>query len=177
MARVIDLKRTVLFASAALLSLASPLAMTQDDGTASSQGASPTASERSGDGVGAGGGGAARAETEPGVGTDAGAAPDLAGMTVSELRDMPVTTSDGERVGRIGDFVLTDNNRLGEAVIDVGGFLGINRKAVAVDLATLAMSRSAEGSPGERHLVLNLTRRELEALPAWEKESGGAQRD
>ncbi|MFD2032266.1 PRC-barrel domain-containing protein [Ancylobacter dichloromethanicus] len=55
----------------------------------------------------------------------------------SDLTGTEVVTSNDEELGSISDLVVERDGRIVAAVIDVGGFLGIGAKPVAVSFASL----------------------------------------
>jgi sporulation protein YlmC with PRC-barrel domain len=73
---------------------------------------------------------------------------------------------DDESIGEVADIVLEEDGKTRAALIDVGGFLGVGEKTVAIPFAEIQASAGEEGM-GER-LVVTLTRDELEQLPAIE---------
>lgn len=52
--------------------------------------------------------------------------------------------SGDEDVGEIGELLLTDDGKLDRAVIDVGGFIGIGEKPVAVNLDELTIMQKGD---------------------------------
>lgn len=111
----------------------------------------------------------------PGAGTDETrtSAIDRSTMTevpVAEMRadDLIGTTVYGagdENVGTIGDVILSADGQVDAVTVDVGGFLGIGAKEVALDFDNLAFMRDGEG---RTHLYTPLTREQLEAQPEYD---------
>ena len=68
------------------------------------------------------------------------------------------------RIGEIDNLVIGGNGQIEQAVVGVGGFLGIGEKNVAVNFADLKpMVRD-----GKIWFVLNKTKDELKAAPAFD---------
>jgi hypothetical protein len=84
-------------------------------------------------------------------------------FTANELIGEGVVNSAGEDVATIADLLLDQNGTLRQVVLDVGGFLGIASKPVAIDVNRLTLP---EGTGGR--LVLGLSKEELTALPPWD---------
>ena len=84
-------------------------------------------------------------------------------FTANELIGEGVVNSAGEDVATIADLLLDENGTLRQVVLDVGGFLGIASKPVAIDVNRLTLP---EGTGGR--LVLGLSKEELTALPPWD---------
>ena len=93
-------------------------------------------------------------------------ADDLIGTTVYGAAD--------ENVGVIGDVILTPDGQVDAVTVDVGGFLGLGAKEVAIDFDTLAFMRDAEG---RMHLYTPLTKEQLEAQPEYDKATFAESRD
>jgi sporulation protein YlmC with PRC-barrel domain len=82
----------------------------------------------------------------------------------SDVVGMQVRNLQGERLGNIEDLVFDfDTGQIAYAVVNVGGFLGIGGRLVAVPLEALAAPR------GEEHLLLNADRERLENAPGFDR--------
>lgn len=81
---------------------------------------------------------------------------EFAGMTVADIVGLDVTSADGEDVGEIDYLISSDNGY--EAIIGIGGFLGLGEYTVALPLENFAMV------DGELKLD-EATEAELEAMP------------
>lgn len=95
-----------------------------------------------------------------GATTKGGVAPDtLLGASVT-------SASDGE-IGEVVDLLVGPDDHIGQAIVEVGGFLGIGSRTVAVDLETL---RERPGAG--QGLATNLTEDELKKLPEYRLANG-----
>lgn len=90
---------------------------------------------------------------------------DIADLTAADLQGARVYGAGDEDVGEISTLVLTDDGKMDRAVIDVGGFLGMGEKSVAVTFEELQIIRSTEG---DLRVYIDSTQEALEALPAYE---------
>lgn len=79
----------------------------------------------------------------------------LSAMTAEELEGKTVITSSGEEVGEIDSIGESESHQARVATIDVGGFLGIAEKKIAIPLAELEMS-------SDGNIVTNLTKEAIE---------------
>jgi sporulation protein YlmC with PRC-barrel domain len=71
----------------------------------------------------------------------------------------------GEKIGVVTDLIMDNSGNVTTAVIGVGGFLGAGKKDVAVPFKDLkVVSRD-----NKDWLVLNQTKEELKAAPAYDK--------
>ena len=82
------------------------------------------------------------------------------GMTVGELDGAAVYDSAGERVGELDDILMGEDGTSMAASLDIGGFLGMGEKDVAIPVTDLA--RSDDG------FMVNLSQEELEAMPEFD---------
>ncbi|RWB50395.1 MAG: PRC-barrel domain containing protein, partial [Mesorhizobium sp.] len=95
----------------------------------------------------------------------------LTEMPINEIRseDLVGTTVYGANdvnVGEIGDVVLTGDKKVDAVIIDVGGFLGVGEKEVAVGMDNLKFMTDKDGN---RYLYTNFTKEQLEAQVAYDK--------
>lgn len=103
----------------------------------------------------------------------------LTAMPVGEIKadDLKGTTVYGAndaKVGEIGDVVLTPDKKADAVIVNVGGFLGIGTKEVAVGLDNLKFMTDKNG---KKYLYTTFTKEQLEAQPAYDKGSYAEKRD
>ncbi|TIW73329.1 MAG: PRC-barrel domain containing protein [Mesorhizobium sp.] len=103
----------------------------------------------------------------------------LTEMPVGEIRgdDLKGTTVYGAndvQVGEISDVVLTPENKPDAVIVDVGGFLGIGEKEVAVGMDNLKFMTDKDG---KKYLYTTFTKEQLEAQAAYDKGSYAEKRD
>jgi sporulation protein YlmC with PRC-barrel domain len=100
---------------------------------------------------------------------------DVTGLSADKLIGTTVYGADDENVGSISDVILATDGKGVEAVImDVGGFLGIGSKSVAVGMDNLAFMADADGN---NYLYTQFTREQLEAQPEYDASSFASNRD
>ncbi|MER8574379.1 PRC-barrel domain-containing protein [Mesorhizobium sp. M1338] len=85
-------------------------------------------------------------------------AEDFVGTTVYGANDV--------NVGEIGDVVLNGDKTVDAVIIDVGGFLGVGEKEVAVGMDNLKFMTDKNG---RRYLYTTFTKEQLEAQAAYDK--------
>lgn len=95
-------------------------------------------------------------------------------ITAEEFVGTTVYGANEENIGEIGDVVLTTDGKVDAVIIDVGGFLGIGEKPVAVGLENLEFMTDGDGN---RYLYTNFSQEELEAQPAYNEAEYAEQRD
>lgn len=98
----------------------------------------------------------------PAIGESA-LASDLIGETVYTSN-----ADNAETIGEVNDLIVGNDGMVDAALIGVGGFLGVGEKNVAVNYKDLTMSMDNDG---DRVVVLATTREELEAAPAFERQT------
>lgn len=107
------------------------------------------------------------AETDMGSGDPMEGMVDPTTLTAEQLQGAPVYDSNDERIGDISELVVAADGTISEAVVDIGGFLGIGAKPVALNFDQIqVMAEDAEGS-GIR-VQLTATEEELDAMPEYE---------
>jgi sporulation protein YlmC with PRC-barrel domain len=124
------------------------------------------------------------APVDPGLTTDqpeAATSPQRQGLTsldaaefsVDQLRGIGVYGINDELIGSISDVITTPEGTSDAVIVDVGGFLGLGAKPVAVGLDNLVISEDVSGA---RYLFINTTRQQLEAQPAYDPATYAAER-
>ena len=83
------------------------------------------------------------------------------GYRASKLLKSSVYNKEGEKVGKIDDFIVLGNGSVAFAVIGVGGFLGIGEKLVAVPAILFETNKK-----GQLELP-DATKEVLKSLPSF----------
>ena len=95
---------------------------------------------------------------------DGYASVDTAAVTSDQLMGVRVYGPNDEDVGEISDLVLDANGTPSQVIVDVGGFLGMGEKPVAIDVTKLQILQASEG--GALRAYIQMTQDELETMPA-----------
>ena len=95
-------------------------------------------------------------------------------IRAEELVGTTVYGANEENVGEIGDVLVTTDGNADAVIIDVGGFLGLGEKEVAVGMDKLAFMTDANGN---KYLYTNFTKEQLEAQTAYDESTWADQRD
>jgi len=90
---------------------------------------------------------------------------DARNFTVDDLQGARVYGTDDEDLGEISELLVEDG-KLTRAVVDVGGFLGIGEKPVAVDFEQLQILQ--HGTDGSLLIYMDATKESLEAQPDYQ---------
>lgn len=83
------------------------------------------------------------------------------GYRASKLKDKTVVNEKGERIGKVDDIIIGKDGKI-FAVLEVGGFLGVGDKLVAVPYESLNL----EGKDG-RVVLAGASREALKKLPVF----------
>jgi sporulation protein YlmC with PRC-barrel domain len=87
-------------------------------------------------------------------------------LTAEEINGSYVYGSNDETVGEIDNLMVGDDGKLTEAVINVGGFLGIGEKPVLVSFDDIQVLKSEDGS--DYRFYINSTKEQLEQMPEYQ---------
>ena len=86
-------------------------------------------------------------------------------MSADELMGTSIVDPQGKDVGKVNDLLIGHDGTISKVLVDVGGFLGMGARTVALDLDQL---QPAQGSGDD--LVIKMTKEQLQALPRMERE-------
>lgn len=92
---------------------------------------------------------------------------DRAALTADDLIGADVHDMNDEDIGNIEDIVLTADGQVGNVIVDVGGFLGIGARSVALAFDDLQIARDEGGMTSSLSVWVDLTEEELENMPEW----------
>ncbi len=90
-----------------------------------------------------------------------------ADLTAEMLKGTTVYDAKDAVVGEVGELILADDGQMKEVIIDVGGFLGMGEKPVALTLDQLEILRQNDGS--DLRVYVAATKEQLEAMPNYSK--------
>ena len=93
---------------------------------------------------------------------------DPALISAEKLVGTNVKVADDTKVGEIGDVILGKDGKIEAYVIDVGGFLGIGEKPVAMSASGLQVMADAAG---EMVIYSPFTKEQLESQPAYDEDA------
>ena len=85
-------------------------------------------------------------------------------ILADELSDAEVVTGDDKNIGEVEDILIGSDHRIRALVVEVGGFLGMGQKEVAVSFDRFQQSR---GEDGKLRLKLQATVDELKAAQTF----------
>ncbi|MCD7111138.1 PRC-barrel domain-containing protein [Rhizobium sp. DKSPLA3] len=90
---------------------------------------------------------------------------DAAMLSADKLIGTPVKVADDTKIGEVGDVILSKDGKLEAYIIDVGGFLGIAQKPVAMSAANIQVMADAKGA---MTIYSPYTKEQLETQPAYD---------
>ncbi|WP_297769044.1 PRC-barrel domain-containing protein [uncultured Roseovarius sp.] len=88
-------------------------------------------------------------------------------VTAEEIEGVAVYDASNAHVGEISNAVLTDDGRVSDVVIDVGGFLGLGEKPVAIPFDKIELRRDNDEMSESLRATTELTVEEFESMKAW----------
>jgi hypothetical protein len=84
------------------------------------------------------------------------------GYSAEKLIGMNLVDAKGDKLGKIEDLLVTADNKIDKALVDVGGFIGIGERRVALDIGELSVTK-------DNVFIANMTKEQLEALPEYQQ--------
>lgn len=91
---------------------------------------------------------------------------DMQALTAEDLEGSYVYGANNETVGEVDSLILGDDGQINEVVINVGGFLGLGEKPVAVTWDELQVLKNAEGD--DFRIYIDSSEEALEAQPEYQ---------
>jgi len=95
-------------------------------------------------------------------------------ISANDLINTTVYDPNNRNIGEVNDVVLTKDGKIDAVVLDVGGFLGIGEKSVALAFDTLEFRRDANN---KLYVYAKFTQQQLEQAPKYDKNLYETQRD
>jgi hypothetical protein len=83
------------------------------------------------------------------------------GWQAKELIGLSLKGQNRERIGEIHDLVVDDQGQVKAALVDVGGFLGMGEKTVAIDWRQIRIDLA------DKSAMVGMTKDQLTQLPKW----------
>jgi hypothetical protein len=116
--------------------------------------------------------GAKSSATQPGAVKEAVQGPERADfytvrpadMAASEIIGMDVRNTANEDLGEVADVLIDDGKTIRAIVLDVGGFLGLGERRVAVTPASVIIVKESDGG---QHALVNATKESLTSAPQF----------
>ncbi len=99
---------------------------------------------------------------------------DVATISAKDLMNATVYSGTNENVGEVGDVILAQDGKIDAVVLDVGGFLGLGEKPVAIGFEGLDIRKDANGA---LFVYTKFTKDQLEAAPQYDKDAYATSRD
>lgn len=88
-------------------------------------------------------------------------------LTVDDLTGATVYDVNNKNIGEVSVLIVDTDGKITDAVIDVGGFLGMGEKPVKVSFDSLALKRADQGD--EIRVYIDATEDQLKELPEYKK--------
>jgi hypothetical protein len=88
-------------------------------------------------------------------------------LTADNLKDAPVYDATDENIGRVEELILTQEGEIEQAVVDVGGFLGMGVHRIGLAFDEMQVLTNADNS--EVRVYIDQTRQTLEQRPEYQE--------
>ncbi len=105
---------------------------------------------------------------------DNGAAFDATKISANDLINTTLYDADNQNVGEVGDVIVTKDGKIDAVVVDVGGFLGIGEKPVAIAFEDLKIQKDQNGNLTAH---TSFTKDQLDNAPQYDKNTYNQNRD
>ncbi|MCM2563752.1 PRC-barrel domain-containing protein [Lutimaribacter sp. EGI FJ00015] len=84
-------------------------------------------------------------------------------LTTTDVENATIYGRNDETIGTISSLEITSDGKISDAVIEVGGFLGLGAHSVLLPFEQLTVLRETDGSDLRVHL--DTTKEKLKAMP------------
>lgn len=89
----------------------------------------------------------------------------MAAMNADQLKGKDLYGADNEKVGEIDGVLMGPDNKANSVLVDIGGFLGIGAKTVAIKWDEITPPQAGQDNAD---IKTTMTKQELEALPEFQ---------
>ena len=96
---------------------------------------------------------------------DGFASADLTAITLDVVIGAKAYDANDAWIGEVSELIIDSDSKMTDVVVDVGGFLGMGEKPVALQVADLDILRASAG--GEVRVYISMMKDQLEALPTY----------
>lgn len=89
-------------------------------------------------------------------------------LTAEDLQGLSVYGIDDESIGEISDLIMSDGGEISKVIIDVGGFLGIGEKSVAIPFEEITLREGGDDLGDKLRATIEYSGDELKSMQEWE---------
>lgn len=89
-------------------------------------------------------------------------------LTAEDLQGLSVYDNNNESIGEISELIVSDSGDISKVVIDVGGFLGLGEKPVALPFDEVSLREGDEDMTDTLHATVAHSSEDLEGMKEWE---------
>jgi hypothetical protein len=89
-------------------------------------------------------------------------------ISASKLKDSTVYSADNKDIGKVNDVLLGKDGKISAVVLDVGGFLGMGAKPVAIAFDSLELMTDQNSN---LYVHTKFTKAQLEQAPTYDKDA------
>jgi sporulation protein YlmC with PRC-barrel domain len=99
---------------------------------------------------------------------------DINTVSANDLKNTTLYDANNKNVGEIGDVILTKDGKIDAVIVDIGGFLGIGEKPVAIAFDDLVIRKDENN---KLYAFTRLTKEQFDSAPQYDKNAYENQRD
>ena len=88
-------------------------------------------------------------------------------LTADALEDAPVYDANDENIGSVEELILAKDGKIEQAIVDVGGFLGMGEHRIGLAFDEMQVMTNADNS--DVRVYINQTRQTLEQRPEYQQ--------
>jgi PRC-barrel domain len=109
----------------------------------------------------------AAAPTRPAFEREGFTTADYDQLTADDLDQGPVYDANDENIGSVEELILSQDGKIEQAIVDVGGFLGMGEHRISLDFDEMQVMTNADNS--EVRVYIDQTRQTLEQRPEYQQ--------
>ena len=86
-------------------------------------------------------------------------------LTTEMLTGAAVYDANDKEIGNVSKLIITDAGKITDAIVDVGGFLGMGEKPVKLKIGDIDILRANDLK--DLRVYVSMTKEQLEAMPTY----------
>ena len=109
----------------------------------------------------------AAAPTRPAFEREGFTTADYDKLTADDLEDAAVYDANDENIGSVEELILSQDGKIEQAIVDVGGFLGMGEHRIGLAFDEMQVMTNADNS--DVRVYIDQTRETLEQRPEYQQ--------
>jgi sporulation protein YlmC with PRC-barrel domain len=99
---------------------------------------------------------------------------DINTVSANDLKNTTLYDANNQNVGEVGDVILNKDGKIDAVIVDIGGFLGIGEKPVAIAFDDLVIRKDQNN---KLYAFTKLTKEQFDSAPQYDKNAYENKRD